>query len=135
MSWENSLVRIAEFEVEGLRKRLAAIVERKAMAELKLAMLHAEAESENARSAEDAAAGWYRLGFLEGWRMRRDATRAEIAEIEAEERGARDARTRAFEELKKYEQVSESARVAGVRLAAKRENAAFDELGLRRAAS
>src|SRR5689334_9842625 len=125
MSWENSLVRIAEFEVEGLRKRLAAIIQKKALAELKLAMLHAEAESENARSAEDAAAGWYRLGFLEGWRMRRDAAKAEITECEAEERGARDALTRSFEELKKYELVSENARAAAVRLAAKRETAAF----------
>jgi flagellar FliJ protein len=135
MSWEHSLVRIAELEVEGLRKRLAAIVERKALAELRLAMLHAEAEAENARSAEDAAAGWYRLGFLEGWRMRRDAARAEIAEAEAEELGARDALTRAFEELKKYEQVADNARQANVRLAAKRERAVFDELAQRRAAS
>ena len=135
MSWEHSLVRIAELEVEGLRKRLAAIMERKAVAELRLAMLHAEAEAENARSAEDAAAGWYRLGFLEGWRMRRDAARVEIAEAEAEERGARDALTRAFEELKKYEQVADNARIAAVRLAAKRETAAYDEVGLRRAAS
>ena len=135
MSWEKSLVRIADFEVEGLRKRLAAIVERKALAELKLAMLHAEAESENARADEDAAAGWYKIGFLRGWRIRRDGLLAEIAEIEAEEAGARDALTRAFEELKKYEQVAENARVAGVRAAAGRERAAFDELGLRRSAS
>ena len=135
MSWENSLVRIAEFEVEGLRKRLIAILERKATAELKLAMLHAEAEAENARSAEDAAAGWYRLGFLQGWRTRRDATLAEIAEAEAEETGARDALSRAFEELKKYEQVADNARQTEVRAAAKRERAAFDELGQRRAAS
>jgi len=135
MSWETSLVRIAEFEVEGLRKRLAAILERKALSEMKLAMLHAEAESENARSAEDAAAGWYRLGFLQGWRIRRDAALAEIAEAEAEEQGARDALTRAFEELKKYEQVAESSRMTLVRAAAHRERIAFDELGARRAAS
>ena len=119
MSWENSLVRIAEFEVDGLRKRLVAILERKATAELKLAMLHAEAESENARSAEDAAAGWYRLGFLQGWRARRDAALAEIAEAEAEETGARDALSRAFEELKKYEQVADNARQTEVRATAR----------------
>jgi flagellar protein FliJ len=135
MSWEKSLVRIAGFEVEGLRKRLAAILEKKAMAELRLAMLHAEAEAENARSAEDAAAGWYRLGFLEGWRMRRNAAIADIAEYEKEEAGARDALTRAFEDLKKYEQVADTARQVVVRDAAKRERAVFDELGLRRAAS
>jgi len=135
MSWETSLVRIAGFEVEGLRKRLAAILDRKAAAELKLALLHAEAEAEDARADDDAAAGWYKIGFLRGWRIRRDGVLAEIAEAQAEEAGARDALTRAFEELKKYEQVAENARVAQVRAAAHRERAVFDELGLRRAAS
>ena len=135
MSWEQSLVRLADHEVDGLRQRLAAIMDRKTVIEMRIASLHAEAEAEASRSDDDAQAGFYRIGFLHGWRIRRDAALAEIAEAEAEEAGARDALTRAFEELKKYEQVAETSRVAGVRAAASRERAAFDELGLRRAVS
>jgi flagellar FliJ protein len=135
MSWETSLVRIADFEVEELRKRLSAVIERKAMAELTLVMLHAEAESENARGLEDADAGWYRIGWQQGWRMRRDHANAELARLEQEEAGARDALNGAFENLKKYEQVADNAKLAKVRKAARLETAMFDELGLRQAAS
>lgn len=133
MSWEKSLVRIADFEVEELRKRLSAVLERKAMAELGLVMLHAEAESENARSMEDAEAGWYRIGWLQGWRLRRDRAQAEITRLEQEEAGARDALNGAFEDLKKYEQVADNAKALKVRKAARLETAMFDELGLRQA--
>ena len=50
-----------------------------------------------------------------------------------EEQGARDALSEAFEALKKYEQVAESARLAQVKEALRRETAALDELGLRKA--
>src|ERR1700712_5472255 len=112
MSWETTLVRIADFVVEERRKRLSAVLERKAMAELSLVMLHAEAESENARGLDDAEAGWYRIGWLQGWRLRRDRAQAEIARIEQEEAGARDALNQGFEELKKYEQVADNAKAA-----------------------
>ena len=133
MSWETSLVRIADFEVEELRKRLSAVLERKAMAELSLVMLHAEAESESARGIDDAEAGWYRIGWLQGWRLRRDRAQAEIARVEQEEAGARDALNAAFEDLKKYEQVADNAKAAKVKKAARLETAMFDELGLRQA--
>ncbi len=133
--WRASLVKLAGFEVEELRKRLMAVLDRRADAELKLALLHAEAEGESRRLALDAEAGWYRLAYLEGWRARRDGLKAELVALDGEEAGARDALTRAFEELKKYEQIEEDARLQAVRTAAKLETAALDELGLRRAAA
>ena len=56
-----------------------------------------------------------------------------IDALEAEERGARDALAQAFEEQKKYEQVAETARTLELKETARRESAAMDELGLRKA--
>ncbi len=131
--WRASLVKLAGFEVEQLRKRLMEILDRRADAELRMTLLQAESEGESRRLAADAEAGWYRLAYLEGWRARRDGLKAEIVSIASEEAGARDALARAFEELKKYEQIEEDARLQAVRDAAKIENAALDDLGLRRA--
>ena len=91
-SWAHSLIRISNYEVETLQKRLAEITARRASTEMRLAVL------------------------------------------DAEEAGARDALTSAFEELKKFEQVAETTRLNKLIAAAKRETAAFDELGLRRRA-
>ncbi len=135
MSWRASLVRIAGYEVEQLRKRLLEILDRRAEADLKLTLLQAEAEGESRQLATDAEAGWYRLAYLEGWRARRDGLKAEIAAIDGEEAGARDALARAFEELKKYEQIQEDARLQEVRVQARLDTAALDELGLRRSAA
>ncbi len=134
MAWQQSLVRISNYTVEQLRKRLTEIMDRATQAQLKLAMLHAEAETEHALQAASADAGWYRLGYLEGWRLRRDAALAAIEAIAAEEAGARDALAEAFEELKKYEQVAENARLDAVKIATHKENAMLDELGMRMAA-
>ena len=54
--------------------------------------------------------------------------------LEAEEAGARDALSGAFEELKKFEHVAETTRLNALVAANKRENAAFDEIALRRRA-
>lgn len=135
MSWEQSLVRLADHEVDGLRQRLAAIVDRKTVIEMRIAALHAEAEAEATRSDDDAQAGFYRIGFLQGWRMRRDGLRAELAAAILEEEGARDALTRAFEELKKYEQIADGAVRKQIAERARRDGAEMDELGLRRAAA
>jgi len=133
VSWENSLVKISTYQVDVLRKRLVAIAERRMAAELSLTLLHAELEAERARADEDAHAGWYRIGYAEGWRVRREKAEADIRAIEAEESGARDALTAAYEELKKYEQVADGAARAQTAAAARRDRAAMDELGLRRA--
>ncbi len=51
---------------------------------------------------------------------------------ELEEQGARDALTTAYESLKKYEHVSELAVRAAEKEELKRENAALDEIAMRR---
>lgn len=132
MSWAHSLIKIATYEVETRQKRLADITERRMRLETQLAVLHAEGEAEAKHAAGNAEAGWYHIGYVDGLRIRKAALEAEIDAIGFEERGARDALAQAFEEQKKYEQVAESARVAEVKGAAKRETAALDELGLRR---
>ncbi|TCS16677.1 flagellar export protein FliJ [Caulobacter sp. BK020] len=131
--WADSLIRISNHEVETLQKRLADIVERRQTAEMKVAMLDAEAEAEAMRAQGDVEAGWYMIGFRQGNRIRRDQALLEIDQILIEEAGARDALSLAFENLKKYEHVAEAAKVAKAKLAGKLEIAALDELGLRRA--
>jgi flagellar protein FliJ len=135
MSWSTSLVKLSTYEVETHQKRLGEIVARKVMAQARLAALQAEGEEEAARARQDAAAGWYQIGYLEGLRMRKAKVQAEIDAIALEETGARDALNLAFEEQKKYEQVVETARRMEVKEAARRETAALDEMGLRQARS
>lgn len=134
MSWAQSLIKLSTYEVEVLQKRLAEIAERRIGAELKLALLEAEGEAEAQRARQDAEAGWYQVGFWEGLRARKAAARLDIDRISLEEAGARDALALAFEEQKKYEHVAENIRLAQLKEAARRETAALDELGLRRAA-
>jgi flagellar export protein FliJ len=134
MSWKESLIRISSYEVETLQKRLAEVAGRRAEAEMRLVVLDAEAEAEIARADQDAQAGWYRAGFLLALRHRRAAAQGEIAGLNAEETGARDALAEAFEALKRFEHVAETARVAAVKEEARRETVALDEMGLRRRA-
>ncbi|MFC3070832.1 flagellar export protein FliJ [Phenylobacterium soli] len=134
MSWAQSLIKLATYEVETLQKRLAEVRDRREAAELKLAVLEAEGEAEMTRPDADPMDGLYRAHFMAALRDRKAQARAEIEVIAIEEQGARDALTQAFEEQKKYEQVAEQARVLEARNQAKRETAALDELGLRKLA-
>ena len=134
MSWHNSLIRISNYEVETLQKRLAEIVDRRFAIEMRIAGLVAEDQAETLHAKTNAEAGVYMLGFREGVRIRREKLNGELASLAAEEEGARDALSEAFEALKKFEHVAEAARVVAKKEAAKRETAALDELGLRRAA-
>jgi flagellar export protein FliJ len=134
MSWRESLIRISNYEVETLQKRLAEVVGRREDAELRLVMLAAQAEVETARADQDAQAGWYRAGFLQSVRRRRAAIQGEIGALSAEEAGARDALAEAFESLKRFEHVAETARLAAVKEEARRSGAIMDELGLRKRA-
>ena len=134
MSWAQSLIKLSSYEAEVLQKRLAEIVDRRVAAELTLAMLEAEGEAEARFSAQDAAAGIYRAGFLEGLRLRKARAQAEINVILLEEAGARDALSEAFEAQKKYEHIAESLAVQARKETGRRETAALDELGLRRVA-
>ena len=133
MSWAQSLIKLSSYEAEVLQKRLSEIVDRRVGAELKLAMLHAEGEAEIAFSAEEAAAGIYRAGFLDGLRVRKAVAQSAIDVVLLEEQGARDALGEAFEAQKKYEQIAENIRVVERKELGRRETAALDELGLRRA--
>lgn len=134
MKWAHSLIRIANHEVETLQKRLAEIVERRSLLDVRMAALHAEAQAEADRARRDHEAAMFHAQFAQGWRVRRDRLQADIDAVTREESGARDSLTRAFEELKKFEHVAELARIAGVKEQNRRETAALDEMGLRAAA-
>ena len=133
MSWQDSLIKLAAYEVEARQQQLAEITGRLAEANARLRRLIAEGEAEAERAQADAESGWYHVGYAEGLRVRKAAVRAEIEAIEMEERGARDALAAAFEEQKKYEQVAETTRLAAVKEAGRRETAELDEVGLRAA--
>ncbi|QSF54027.1 flagellar export protein FliJ [Brevundimonas fontaquae] len=133
-AWAQSLIRISNYEVETLQKRLAEIAERRAGAELRIAVLDAEAEAERNRARMDAEAGMMLGAYLNGWKSRKAAAEGDLSVLDAEEAGARDALTGAFEELKKFEHVAETTRLNQLIALAKRETAAFDALGLRKRA-
>jgi flagellar FliJ protein len=132
-SWSKSLIKLASYEVETLQKRLSEVVDRRVAAQQRLARLLAEAEAEMANAAGDDDAAMSLSAYLDGLRLRKAAIQAEIETILIEEAGARDALAEAFEAQKKYEQVAESARLLEVKEAGRRETAALDELGLRKA--
>ncbi|MGZ5956707.1 MAG: flagellar export protein FliJ [Caulobacteraceae bacterium] len=131
--WADSLIRIAKHEVETLQKRVAEITARRVASEQRLQRMHAEAEHEAQRARTDPEAGWSQAGYMKGWRVMREQLTQQIAALLAEEAGARDALSMAFEELKKFEHVAEMARLADAKELAKRESAAMDEMGLRKA--
>lgn len=133
-AWAHSLIRISNYEVEVLQKRLAEISSRKAAVEMRVAVLDAEVEIERERARADAQAGMMLQAYLGGWKARKAAAEADLVTLDAEEEGARDALTGAFGELKKFEHVAELSRLNAIAAAAKRETAAFDEMGLRRRA-
>ena len=133
-TWANSLIRISNYEVETLQKRLAEIASRKASAEMRLAVLEAEAEVERERARLDAEAGMMLQAYLAGWKARKGAAEGDLSVLDAEEEGARDALTGAYSELKKFEHVAEMTRLNAIVAAGKRETAAFDEMALRRRA-
>ena len=135
MKWAHSLIRISNYEVEMLQKRLAEVVDRRTALDMRLASLAAEEESEQRHADQDAEARIYLAGFRQGVAIRRDKLRRELAAVMLEEQGARDALSEAFEALKKFEKVAETYRLAEEAEEKKRETDALDELGLRRTAS
>ncbi|MNU55450.1 hypothetical protein D3C71_445310 [compost metagenome] len=133
-AWAQSLIRISNYEVETLQKRLAEVAARKAEAEMRVAVLDAEVEIERQNARVDPTSGMMLQAYLKGWALKRADAEGLVAAVAAEEEGARDALTSAFEELKKFEHVAETTRLGKLLAAAKRETAAFDEMGLRRRA-
>jgi len=134
MSWAQSLVKLSTYEVEVLQKRMGEIAQRRHDAEMRLLMLEAEGEAEATFSANEAATGIYRAGFLDGLRLRKARIQSEIDVILIEENGARDALSEAFETQKKYEHIAQNLRVAARKEEGRRDSAALDELGLRKRA-
>ena len=131
-AWAKSLIRLTNYEVETLQKRMAEISARRADAEMKLVMLDAEAEGEKANASSDPQHAAMLRAYLQGWKLRRANAEGMIEALKREEEGARDALTAAFEELKKFEHVAEMARLEARVQANRREAATFDEMGLRR---
>ena len=128
MKWAKSLIRISNHEVETLQKRLADIVARRFAIEVQIEAIETELAAEAAHAVSNAEAGLYLIGF------RRERLEAALRELDAEELGARDALTEAFEALKKYENVVETAKVVARKEESRRETAMLDELGLRKRA-
>lgn len=131
-AWAQSLIRLTNYEVETLQKRMAEIAARRADAEMKLVMLDAEAEGEKASCGRDPQSAVLLRAYLNGWKLRRAEAEGMVTALQREEEGARDALTAAFEELKKFEHVAEVAKINARIAANKRESATFDEMGLRR---
>ena len=133
--WAQSLIKLSTYEVETLQKRLAEIADQRQQVEMRLAMLHAEGQAEQAAAAQDPQNGWRIVGYMEGLRARMDRVRKDLHLIQVEEQGARDALAKAFETQKKYEQVAEQAEIVALKKAGQRETAQMDEVGLRRASA
>src|ERR1700742_1643809 len=133
MKWADSLIRIAQHEVETLQKRVGEITERRMACERRLSAMHEEAQDEAQRARTDPEAGWYQAGYMKGWRVMREQLMVQIEALGKEEAGARDALAKAFEELKKFEHVAEMARLEDMKEQGRRETAAMDEMGLRKA--
>ena len=131
MSWQDSLIKLATYDVEMRQQQLAEIMGRLADAQTRLRVMTAEGEAEAKRAATDPEAAWHHAAYVAGLRIRKAAVLAEIDAIQTEERGARDALSVAFEEQKKYEQVAESARTAAAQEVRRKESAELDEVGLR----
>ena len=132
--WAQSLIRISNYEVETLQKRLADIATRRATAQMRIAVLDAERELETENARECPSSSRLLEAYLGGWKQRRDTAQYDLREVESEETGARDALMAAFEELKKFEHVAETTRLHQLAAAARRESAVMDEQAIRRAA-
>lgn len=132
MSWTDSLIRIRNFEIEELRKRMMAIQARRAALEDGIKALDAEAVREIAHARDNAEAGWYLIGFREGIKQRRAQIDTALRTLAAEETGARDALSLAFEDLKKVEKAAEGIAAQKAKVIAHKEAQALDEQALRR---
>ena len=99
---------------------------------MRIAVLDAEMEVEKMRAADDSQAAMMMPAYTTGWKIRHGIAETDLAEVSIEEDGARDALSRAFEELKKFEHVAEVSRLAKVQAEARAETAELDDLAGRR---
>ncbi len=70
-AWAQSLIRLTNYEVETLQKRMAEIAARRADAEMKMVMLDAEAEAERLNASRDPQHGFMLRAYMNGWKLRR----------------------------------------------------------------
>jgi len=61
--WAQSLVKLSAYEVETLQKRLADIAEQRGQVEIRLAMMQAEGEAEQALAPQDPQNAWRIVGY------------------------------------------------------------------------
>jgi flagellar FliJ protein len=134
MSWAQSLIRIREFEIETLRKRLAGVLEDRRELEQRLQGLERECALEQAQAQSDPEAGWGFVNFRKAWLLRRDDVTCKLKACALEEEGVRDAVSSAFTELKKVQTIADAQDAAAGRQQAAEERAALDEIALRRRA-
>ena len=81
-AWAQSLIRISNYEVETLQKRLAEIAARRATAEMRIAVLDAEAENERDRARLDPDAGMMLAAYLHGWKSRKAVAEGDLTNLE-----------------------------------------------------
>jgi hypothetical protein len=132
MTWIQSLIRLADLEIEQLQKRAKEVGDRRVAIEMVLAALEVEAADEAAHAQNDATAGFYMAAFREGWKLRKAKAQSQLAVVKLEEQGVRDALIQAFEGQKKYENVAESERAAKTKVMDRRDSAELDEIAMRK---
>ena len=79
MSWSDSLIRIATYEVDELQKRLKDILDRRDAVELTLDSLDLEAEEEKLRARVDPASAWCHPQYVKAWKLRRAHAEAAVS--------------------------------------------------------
>jgi len=130
-NWARSLIRISNYEAETLQKALALVVNRRTHLEMKLATLDAQTELEIAGARSDHQRMGQLLNFLSGQEIRKSTLLSELDEALNEEASVRDQLSAAFENLKKFEHVAETARLHQLAALERNEQAAMDEAALR----
>ena len=81
MKWADQLIKLSNFELDILQRRVARAIERRVAAELKLAVLIAEGEAEIALARSDPEAAWKIAAFSEALKQRKAATQREIDRV------------------------------------------------------
>lgn len=129
--WTQSLIKIANHEVETLQKQVAEIVGRRLDVQGHQARLEAQVEAEAQHVRDHPESGLSHIAYLSGVRQKRARFLQVLAGLEQEEEQVRQALAEAFEALKKYEIVAQNIKLAEDRELARQETAMLDEMGLR----
>ena len=129
--WTQSLIKIANHEVETLQKQVAEIVGRRQDVHGQQARLEAQVDLEAQHVRDHPDSGLSHMAYLSGVRQKRARFLQVLAGLDQEEALLRQALAEAFEALKKYETVAQNIQLAEDRALARQETAMLDEIGLR----